>query len=140
MKLIGYKLKKKEYKDAVTILIRNINNVTPKMFDLINNAISIKALKDAGVLDLWFEPVYEDNKTFIIEHNNGGFEVEIKDHEVMINNVHFTLNQIKKLLQPLFNEFVSIKADTFTVTINSTVHTGIKRRDLEILFELMVEL
>lgn len=59
--IIGYKLVKPEYRDAAfklaseACLEREIENLKVSTHNL-----TIPKLKEAGVLDLWFEPVYED--------------------------------------------------------------------------------
>lgn len=65
-KIIGYKLVKPEYKDAIE-KIANFNN-----FDSFEDSYQefkwcksgADSLKEAGVLDLWFEPVYEEVPKF----------------------------------------------------------------------------
>jgi hypothetical protein len=64
-KLIGYKLIKPKYKAAVA----NICDVISFDFDRFSKDLSkfdlgLKSLKDAEVLDLWFEPVYEEVPKF----------------------------------------------------------------------------
>jgi hypothetical protein len=65
-KIIGYKLIKPEYVNAVISItgiygydnpVEFINNYFNSPFTIEGNFI--KSLKQAGVLDLWFEPIYE---------------------------------------------------------------------------------
>lgn len=68
--IIGYKLIKPEYKEAAlaivsdypTDFLENISNIRTKSRG--NNAGTdmYKRFKKAGVLDLWFEPVYKEDK------------------------------------------------------------------------------
>ncbi len=68
-KLIGYKLIKPEYKEASDALLDNACVKWDKAenfrgyYHLILNSETISNLKRAGVLDLWFEPVYEQTIT-----------------------------------------------------------------------------
>jgi hypothetical protein len=54
--IVGYKLIKRKYKDAVLKILDRINfTQTPEL----TQDWSINKIKEAGVLDLWFEPVYK---------------------------------------------------------------------------------
>jgi hypothetical protein len=62
-KIIGYKLIKPEYKEAalkISCAFKNWENVLAKYDIAITQTKYINSLKEAGVLDLWFEPVYEN--------------------------------------------------------------------------------
>jgi hypothetical protein len=56
-KIIGYKLIKPEYKEVAITIAEPRNWCNP--IDIIPNGLGESKLKEAGVLDLWFEPVYE---------------------------------------------------------------------------------
>ena len=62
-KIIGYKLKDESKSKAVDALTKEVQYKylmgNPKVYDVIMNAFSIRDFKEAGVLDIWFEPVYE---------------------------------------------------------------------------------
>ena len=68
-KIIGYKLIKPEYEKASDALLDNSCVKWDKAenfrgyYHLILNSETISNLKKAGVLDLWFEPVYEQTIT-----------------------------------------------------------------------------
>ena len=53
MKIIGYKLVKHEYQNAAHFIAQI------KFNDIVYEPKFINRLEKAGVLDLWFEPVYE---------------------------------------------------------------------------------
>ena len=53
MKIIGYKLIKHEYQNAAHFIAQI------KFDDIVYEPKFINRLEKAGVLDLWFEPVYE---------------------------------------------------------------------------------
>ena len=85
-KIIGYKLTKPEYRDAVAKIIESQNDFNNEIFDtlILNtslNSYSIDLLKKAGVLDIWFEPVYKQQykvgdfvKVITTEHGAVGAE------------------------------------------------------------------
>lgn len=58
--IIGYKLIKPEYEGAAAKLIYNGD----KIHGLVQVNSEWNILKEAGVLDLWFEPVFKEEKTF----------------------------------------------------------------------------
>jgi len=80
-KIIGYKLVKPEYESAVTNIIwndsRELNLMKGVHFE--NDSIGKHRLEEAWVLDLWFEPVYEE--TVKIPKING-VELEVKGNYI----------------------------------------------------------
>lgn len=75
-KIIGYKLIKPEYAEAASKISEKRLAGIYGLLELDQFPDSIKAWKKAGVLDLWFEPVYESGEITI---DMGGFELKIKD-------------------------------------------------------------
>ena len=65
-KLIGYKLIKPEYEGAVVKIVNKVFALDDALF---TDANQIEALRKAGVLELWFEPVYkvEEPKDTVFE-------------------------------------------------------------------------
>ena len=66
-KIIGYKLIKPEYKEAALKISNTVGNWENSLmnYDIsISQTGYINRLKNAGVLDLWFEPVYEAEENF----------------------------------------------------------------------------
>lgn len=65
-KIIGYKLVKKEYEEAAVKIAYSkeaeVSSFTihSQGYNFMKDSACAKELKKAGVLDLWFEPVYED--------------------------------------------------------------------------------
>lgn len=55
--IIGYKLNKPEYKDAVN-RITKLTLADDELYHSELNSPSYHKLKEAGVLDLWFKPVF----------------------------------------------------------------------------------
>lgn len=92
--IIGYKLIKPEYKKAAEkIMDTNFpsnNSLLVSVVSCINN------LKKAGVLDLWFEPVYKTKEKIVSV--GGKFDVTIKDGKVFHKNddiTEFVKNVVK---------------------------------------------
>ena len=84
-KIVGYKLIKPEYLDAVHKIAKFAQSYTvPELEALIKlnmpNSDTIELLKDAGVLDLWFEPVYEE------EFKVGDYITVIENPETSFKN------------------------------------------------------
>lgn len=88
--IIGYKLIKPEYEEAAKAICDEC--VYWRRNDLYNldaktEKLSIPNLKNAGVLDLWFEPVYRgEEKVFKV----GNFELTVKDKKVFHNDEDIT--------------------------------------------------
>ena len=84
--IIGYKLIKPEYANAaieITGFCGDQESFIKYMRKEANvkNGSFVKNLKEAGVLDLWFEPVYQQEKQIIqmYSSNKGMFEIEVVD-------------------------------------------------------------
>jgi hypothetical protein len=103
-RIIGYRLIKPEYESAVTSLTGLSNFPTfqyygefeaYQRYDLVRDK-----LKDAGVLDLWFEPVFGEDKPDI---KIKGYKAEISDNQVVfgcqIYSKEFVLQLAKCLEQ-----------------------------------------
>lgn len=75
-KIIGYKLIKPEYQIFYEKLTgtRNLERLADSLGDLLWVDQAVKVMKEAGVLDLWFEPVYEEKFKIgdwvIVDHND----------------------------------------------------------------------
>lgn len=89
--IIGYKLIKPKYRQAAEAVVSQYDPYYDfKNWDLnlekdgdmfTKDSNQSKWLKEAGVLDLWFEPVYAQEKQIIQMHssNKGMFEIEVVD-------------------------------------------------------------
>lgn len=74
-KIIGYKLIKPEYKEAACNI--GFTDLKGRLGEnTISSSDTIYKLSQAGVLDIWFEPVYEEVKKDIII-NMGQFELKV---------------------------------------------------------------
>ena len=87
-KILGYKLTKPEYEDAA-LKICGINNfiVLRKGLNFTKGSINYSKLKEAGVLDLWFEPVYEN---IAQSYNMGEFRLKIIDGVIFHKSENIT--------------------------------------------------
>ena len=100
-RIIGYKLVKPEYAGAaLKIANRLVNSVVHITSECLNNieikkrAVSISNLKKAGVLDLWFEPVYE--KEYKLPKING-YEGKLEGSLVVYGCVEITPAVFEKM-------------------------------------------
>jgi hypothetical protein len=78
-KIIGYKLTKPEYKEVALKISNTYGNWenTLSVYDIsITQKNYINRLQEAGVLDLWFEPVYEEE------------EFKVGDYITVVENNH----------------------------------------------------
>lgn len=89
--IIGYKLIKPEYKKAAIEIVNVLVNWnTGRSFESImgNNPDNhyIEKLTEAGVLDIWFEAIYEDDKIML---DNSEYEIVVKGVETHIDDYLF---------------------------------------------------
>ena len=111
-KIIGYNLIKPEYKKAALNIATVYNFGTlDKKFDFCNNSIVYDKLKKAGVLDLWFEPVYEESEK-IVEIGNPKFTLKIKDKKVYHNNEDITKFVLE--IHEYFKNLYSVKPNVIS--------------------------
>jgi len=95
-KIIGYKLIKLEYENAaVDIVFKEVsslftvdkNYIDTKIFPVQGYTNTILALKEAGVLDLWFEPIYKEEILFkTIEIGTQKRKAEIFKDKVVVTD------------------------------------------------------
>lgn len=142
-KIIGYKLIKPEYTPAV-FLITGIysgwegfkNNWFTK-----NHAVCecedydkyVVALEKAGVLDLWFEPIYEPiAKIFKMTASNGNFELEVSEKGIYYRPDSRFLNYSNLLYMTAFEDFKvnTIDSSTHYLTKIKKINVGCKEDTL----------
>lgn len=77
--IIGYKFTKPEYKEAVEKILKVEKLRFCGEYHFMVNSDYHKILKEAGVIDIWFEAVYKkEDKFHTINHGNGdSFQVKI---------------------------------------------------------------
>lgn len=110
-KIIGYKLVKTEFRDAVRAIVTD-KKWFDSHFDNISevgnfgnidghleyNEIYIE-IKNAGVLDLWFEPIYEEEVQLpIINGYKGEMSGDRHTHVVTYGCAILSVNKLKKIL------------------------------------------
>ncbi len=99
-KLIGYKLIKPEYAQIAKYISGLSNPSGHQVLELGHWNMSISAWKKAGVLDLWFEPVYEEDfkpKTF--EIGSEKLPVTINKGSLDIDGIKFVISDINKIVE-----------------------------------------
>lgn len=84
--IIGYKLVKPEYIGAIEELTKGL--IFKNEISTIGFPTVVSILKAAGVLDLWFEPVYGIKEEII--SINGQFNLKVKDKRVFHENEDIT--------------------------------------------------
>jgi hypothetical protein len=86
-KLKGYKLVKTEYEAAVQKIV---DSPLYTADTLIEAYFDITLVKKAGVLDLWFEPVYEDVEKIIRMGGENGFDLKVTSKGIFHKNENIT--------------------------------------------------
>jgi hypothetical protein len=113
-KIIGYKLTKPQYNDSA-IRIANLGNrdweglIDGRFQETVfNYEENLNLLKEAGVLDLWFEPIYEEEKFKVgdyIYYNYGNVNrtggvickiISLENNKVA-TNIHYNLTSVNEL-------------------------------------------
>jgi hypothetical protein len=93
-KIKAYKLVKPKYEIAAAKILSSGNS----LYGMIGAPIDIEKLKEAGVLDLWFEPVYEEEKIELL-----GYNVSINDTDVSIGCTSYQHSSVKLINNVLQN-------------------------------------
>lgn len=102
-KIIGYKLSNPKYRDAVNSLLQPHGYILTPNNKIINEIPRIcEILIDVGVLNIWFDPIYEKEKLFI-----GNYEVEFYDDHVQIGCETITLDDIKVIKKYIYNHSIN---------------------------------
>jgi len=127
--IIGYKLIKPEYREAACqiggCILYGQSSILSKIFSLDKQSFAINKWKEAGVLDLWFEPVYKEEKT--LPKINGYYGVLEKSYVVYgcakfnikyIEELHGLINRNKVLLG---------NKDIASITLDSGVEITIEQ-------------
>lgn len=90
--IIGYKLIKPEYENAAIKIVAmdlplTVDRITPKT-KTGNSTVMYDRLKKAGVLELWFEPVYATSEQTV--SMNGKFNLTVRNKRVFHKNEDIT--------------------------------------------------
>ena len=134
--IIGYKLIKSEYKEAACkIGATDLNSSLGKNIAEAKNTIN--KLKEAGVLDLWFEPVYKEEKQDIVLTLSNGKQVTVtKEGKIMAEGNYFNTIELKKLYALMFEPFEHINRLKVTAnSINIGCWEKVTKEDLKLILE-----
>lgn len=96
--IIGYKLKEefKHYEKAAKS-IAGIERFMGGEYHFIYDSPTYGEIKKAGVLDLWFNPVYEETKTF--PKINGYEGIKLNDSTVKYGCAELNIDALRSLIQ-----------------------------------------
>ena len=129
-KLIGYKLTGKVSPEQAGAFFKCDANVFPDgtFFKVAHEGV-IRRAKEAGVLDIWFEPVYA--KPEIIHSVGGKFDVTIKEGKIYHNGSNITeyVKEVKEFADSLPNK---IKGFDFEIKDIILRQTGCERKETSI--------
>jgi len=125
-KIIGYKLIKPEYKEAA-VKIGKWSSI--EQFEKLEDGcnLTIKGyhydlLKDAGVLDLWFEPVYEEEK-----FNVGDYITVVENNNTTYNGIVGETYKIIKIVGEFFFYYENNCINTNNVKVRKATEEEIKK-------------
>jgi hypothetical protein len=110
--IIGYKLVKPEYKEAILQIMKARNWSNFPMLDSYESSGSIKTLKEAGVLDLWFEPVYAEEKKL---PKINGFEARWENNQIIYGS------NCAKFIPKFFIDLIKINDEHKVLGGNRTI-------------------
>lgn len=134
-KIIGYKLIKPEYLEAANEICKKLNTGTSiGEFSFLRigiNRLSIPALKDAGVLDIWFEPVYEPEKPKEKVITVNGTKISIKQGSIYAVDRTFKIESIKHLIGLMSSNYNKDFWDTKFTEVKIGCKTGWTKAHLE---------
>lgn len=90
--IIGYKLKKdcKQYEESA---VKIIDSKGSRFYGTVGSPLDIETLRKAGVLDLWFEPVYKE------ESFKKGDYIVITESDLVSKGNYFHIGGIYKLTE-----------------------------------------
>lgn len=152
--IIGYKLIKPEYRHAAEAIVSQYDPYYDfKNWDLnlekdgdmfTKDSNQSKWLKEAGVLDLWFEPGYKEKKQIIqmYSSNKGMFEIEVVDGKAYYRpeNKELPKEWVKKIIE----RFMTINAvipvypySTEVTSLDVGCMKGTRKEDWENLYKLL---
>ena len=130
--IVGYKLIKPEYEEAA-LKIAGLNNWSPSSMTTeyqLFRSDCIQKIREAGVLDLWFEPVYETKEKVIVLSN--GKSVIVNKDSVKVENIIIKIVSIQNLL----NQVSYLDDTSWRITSNSYdigCWKNVLRSDLELI-------
>lgn len=141
--IIGYKLIKSEYeKQAANIAFEKsdrlhdyFNDITGG-FHITPTSRAAKNLKEAGILDLWFEPVYKEQDRFLtVSCDQGNFDVKLVPNGFEFEGKVVPLDVIKNLVAKMNNEIPIQGWNVGFSEVNIGCKTGISIMELQKLID-----
>lgn len=125
-KVVGYKLSKPEYKEAAEKIVGSNSSINWKDYKIFftPNDNWYNKFKKAGVLDLWFEPVYEKHKPKLPTIN--GCEGKIKGSKLVYGSQKVDKESFKKILNELDLTQIKLNVNGEEITINRDELESIK--------------
>lgn len=113
---VGYKLLKPEYNDAALKIVGIPRWTFSYLFG--HKSLAKESLEKAGVLDIWFEPIYESEEKTI---DMGGFNLTVKAGKVYHDNEDIT-QYVKELVSfyNVENTFAGYVARVEDITFSKT--------------------
>lgn len=124
--IIGYKLTKPEYKEAA-LKICGISGFSISLeYDFKYNSVCSTILKEAGVLDLWFEPVYKE------EFKVGDWVIATGENHTENNknfptNIAWKISKIESDNDKPHIQYISVDKSSTTISGISTDNTSIRK-------------
>jgi hypothetical protein len=119
-KIKGYKFKpgfEKFEKQAKEIAFTCPYTSGANFSEALPNSISIRRLKEAGVLDLWFEPVYEEEKTILpVVSQDGPFDVEINGGGIYFGIDKVNVNSLRNFISNIEKCRISVGSWNTSIT------------------------
>jgi hypothetical protein len=107
-KIIGYTLKKDKY-ELISVVNLIINSITEwdarNTLTIDSHAYFIKKLTDAGVLDIWFESVYEEEFKDI-EIGEPKCVIRVYKTKIVADNKEFSINSISDMHKALYDMYL----------------------------------
>ncbi len=127
--IIGYKLIKPEYKDAVKSLVANLSINTTMLIENFPTVIII--LRNAGVLDIWFEPVYKEEKKL---PKINGYDGKVEGNQIVYGS------SCAKFIPKFFQDLENLNKEHTTLGGNRTIKSIKLNSGVEITMEQVKEI
>lgn len=118
-KILGYKLIKLEYIDCVKEILKEYKGhySFDKNTILYPCSMYFTKIKEAGVLDIWFTPVYEPEKPKEIIVNMGSFELVVTPKGIFHKGSENITQFVKELVE--FYQKLPLKFDKYDCTVSN---------------------
>ena len=142
--IIGYELKKdcEIYLEALNKISGSFSSQKDRPYNVGSiGSIYYNGFKKAGVLELWFEPVYKEEKTIVkmYSSNKGEFEIEVVGKKAYYrpDNKELSLQFIKNILNLFENKTIGLEYSIEIDTIKIGCMEGVKREGVQKVYDLI---